>query len=166
MLLCIWIALCISVSPLFKEHLYSGDTFWERGCPMYESSLRVCISCPYWMDTSIQGTLILVKWVSHKWRLHCRIMFVSITSIEGTSPFRGHLSWSPECPLNGGSTLRPHWRVRCSYGKVTRGFFLRCPGIFAFWERILGDKQGRFDKQGNFGCKNLKTLKKILPSPY
>ena len=111
MLLCIWIALCISVSPLFKEHLYSGDTFWERGCPMYESSLRVCISCPYWMETSIQGTVILVKWVSHKWRLHCRIMFVSITSIEGTSPFRGHLSWSPECPLNGGSTVRPHFRT-------------------------------------------------------
>ena len=58
------------------------------------------------MDTSILGTLILVPWMPHKWGLHRRIMFVSITSIEGTSPFRGHLSWSPECPLNGGSTVR------------------------------------------------------------
>ena len=28
-----------------------------------------------------------------EWRIHC-IMFVSVTSVEGTPPFRGHLAWS------------------------------------------------------------------------
>ena len=115
--------------------------------------------------TSIQGTVILVKWVSHKWRLHCRIMFVSITSIEGTSPFRGHLSWSPECSLNGGSTVRPHQRVRCPYGKVTRGFFLRCPSILPFGKESCEiNKEGLINK-GTLDVKILKLLKKFSPPP-
>ena len=45
------------------------------------------------MDTSIQGTSVLVLRLSLTWRIHC-IMFVSVTSVEWTPLFRGHLVWS------------------------------------------------------------------------
>ena len=59
------------------------------------------------MDTSIQGTFVLVLRLSLKWRIHC-IMFVSVTSVEWTPLFRGHLAWPWGYPL----TLLL-WRIHC-----------------------------------------------------
>ena len=59
------------------------------------------------MDTSIQGTFVLVLRLSLKWRIHC-IMFVSLTSVEWTPLFRGHLAWPWGYPL----TLLL-WRIHC-----------------------------------------------------
>ena len=67
------------------------------------------------MDTSIQGTFVLVLRLSLKWRIHC-IMFVSVTSVEWTPLFRGHLAWSWVCLLKrhlfSGDTW-PSWSRVC-----------------------------------------------------
>ena len=89
-------------------YLYSGDTIVQvthcSPAPPKASSYNLFISYLYWMDTSIQGTAVLVLSLSLEWRIHC-IMFVSVTSVEGTPPFRGHLAWSWGYPPNGGSNV-------------------------------------------------------------
>ena len=120
--------------PLLKGHRYSGDTWPEL--------------------------LLLLLLL---WRIHC-IIFVSVTSVEGTSLFRGHLawvcllkrhlfsgdtwpSWSRVCLLNGRSTVL--WmgvfrvppglyqnQVKCSAFDMEMIFILMQIKLFCTWKVV------------------------------
>ena len=62
-------------TPLFKGHLYSGDTYIQ-GTPLFKGQL-------FSRDTSIPGTPLF--------KGH---LYSGDTSIQGTPAFRGHKIWS------------------------------------------------------------------------
>ena len=118
----------VSVTSVEWTPLFRGHLAWSWGYPPMEDPLYyVCISYLCWMGTAIQGTLGLALRLSPDllllWRIHC-IMFVSVTSVEGTPLFRGHLASSWVCLLKGHlftghlsvlvPSVSPEWRLHCT----------------------------------------------------
>ena len=118
----------VSVTSVEWTTLFRGHLAWSWGYPPMEDPLYyVCISYLCWMGTAIQGTLGLALRLSPDllllWRIHC-IMFVSVTSVEGTPLFRGHLASSWVCLLKGHlftghlsvlvPSVSPEWRLHCT----------------------------------------------------
>ena len=105
---------CSPCSPKSKSSiewtlLFRGHLSWSLGCPLNGGSTVLCL----YQLPLLNGLLYLGDtWpgpeVIPRWMIHC-IMFVSVTSVEWTPLFRGHLAWPWGYPLTyyyyGGSTV-------------------------------------------------------------
>ena len=99
----------LSISSIEWTPLFRGHLSWSLGCPLHGGSTVLCLyQLPLLNGLLYSGDTWPGPEVIPRWMIHC-IIFVSVTSVEWTPLFRGHLAWLWGYPLTyyyyGGSTV-------------------------------------------------------------